>query len=302
MGDSVAEYEVTHLTRYTYSEKVSHCHNIGYLIPQSDARQTCSAQSIAISPRPQIRAEHDDYFGNRFCYFSVEEAHRELEVVSKTRISTQPAQARDWQQSPVWEDVARTVKNPPDAEALLAVEYTLPSAFVPFPEELRELSTKIFAPQRPVLDACFELTRLIYTDFQYAQKATTILTPLTEIYRTRKGVCQDFAHLCIAVLRMTGLAARYVSGYIETFPPAGKPKLRGSDASHAWFSVFVPGMTADGRGQWFDFDPTNGKAISEEFITTARGRDFGDVSPLKGILFGGGKHQLKVEVDVHRLT
>jgi transglutaminase-like putative cysteine protease len=146
------------------------------------------------------------------------------------------------------------------------------------------------------------LATYIYREFKYAQKATTILTPLAEVYEKRTGVCQDFAHLSVAALRSLGLAAQYVSGYIETFPPAGKEKLRGSDACHAWFSIYVPGESGGPAGAWFDFDPTNGKAITEEFIVTARGRDFGDVSPLKGILFGGGKHVLTVEVDVHRLT
>lgn len=297
----MAEYLVTHLTRYTYSEKVSHCHNIGHLLPQSDARQSCSATEIRVSPRPQIFNERSDYFGNRFCYFSVEDPHSELEVLSKTRVSTTPVAFYDYLQSPAWESVAALLQRPEMAELILANEFTQASPFIPLSAELGEYARTVFLPNRPILDACFALAQKIRADFMYDQKATNILTPLSEVLKNRKGVCQDFAHLCIAALRSIGLAAGYVSGYIETFPPAGQPKLRGSDASHAWFSVFVPGIAPDGSGAWFDFDPTNGKAISEEFIVTARGRDFGDVSPLKGILFGGGKHILKVEVDVARI-
>ena len=298
----MADYLVTHLTRYTYSEKVSHCHNIGYLMPQSDGRQTCSGTEITVQPRPQIFNERSDYFGNRFCYFSVEDPHSELEVLSKTRVSTASVPFTDWMLTPAWETVAAALQKPATADLIVASEFTQPSPFIPLSAELAAYARSVFSPGRPIVDACYALARQIQSDFKYDQKATNILTPLAEVLKTRKGVCQDFAHLCISALRSIGLAAGYVSGYIETFPPAGQPKLKGSDASHAWFSVFVPGMAADGSGAWFDFDPTNGKAISEEFIVTARGRDFGDVSPLKGILFGGGKHVLKVEVDVARLT
>ncbi len=297
----MADYLVTHLTRYTYSEKVSHCHNIGYLMPQSDGRQSCSGTEITVHPHPQIFNERSDYFANRFCYFSVEDPHSELEVVSKTRVSTTTVAFTDWTQTPAWEGVAASLKNPATADLIVASEFTQPSPFIPLSAELGAYARHVFSPGRPILDACYALARQIHMDFQYDQKATNILTPLAEVLKSRKGVCQDFAHLCIAAMRSIGLAASYVSGYIETFPPEGKPKLRGSDASHAWFAVFVPGIAPDGRGAWFGFDPTNGKAISEEFIVTARGRDFGDVSPLKGILFGGGKHVLKVEVDVTRI-
>lgn len=295
----MAEYEVTHKTRYRYTERVNHCHNIGYLAPQSDSRQTCVDTRVTVSPQPTILKEHKDYFGNRFYYFSVEEPHDELEVVGQTRITTQPANTQvDWELSPAWETVVQTLRNPQNEDDIRAQEFTLASQFVPLSENFAALAGKCFTPGKPVMRAALDLAIYIYREFKYAQKTTTILTPLTEVYEKRTGVCQDFAHLCVAALRSIGLAAQYVSGYIETFPAAGKAKLRGSDASHAWFSVYIPGN----KVAWFDFDPTNGKAIGEEFIVTARGRDFGDVSPLKGILFGGGKHVLTVEVDVHRVA
>lgn len=292
----MADYEVTHTTVYSYSEKVSHCQNIAYLLPQSDSRQSCDKTEISISPSPAVSADHTDYFGNRFRYFSVEQPHRQLSVTARTRIRTQDCSRSDWENSSPWETVAQTVGNPTAATDIAAAEYLLPSPFVSLSAAFGQYAAESFTPGRPVLAAALEFAERIRRDFRYEQKSTTILTPLSEVFQHRRGVCQDFAHLAIAALRWLGIPARYVSGYIETYPPAGKPKMRGSDASHAWISVYA------GEAGWFDFDPTNGKAITEEFIVTARGRDFGDVSPLKGILFGGGKHTLKVEVDVHRVT
>ena len=291
----MAEYEVTHTTLYNYSEKVGHCQNIAYLTPQSDNRQTCKSSAVFVNPLPTILNQHQDYFGNRYYYFSVEDAHKSLEVIGKTHVVTAPLTPVENVFSPPWETAVAALKDAQSEPDIRAREFVLPSPFVPVSDLFAAFAQETFTPQKPVLTAALELTRRIYSEFKYQQKSTNILTPLTEVYQKRTGVCQDFAHLCIAALRSIGLAAKYTSGYIETFPPKDKPKLRGSDASHAWFAVYVPGHG------WFDFDPTNGKAISEEFIVTARGRDFGDVSPLKGILFGGGKHTLKVEVDVHRI-
>jgi transglutaminase-like putative cysteine protease len=293
----MAEYEITHTTEYNYSENVSHCQNIAYLLPQSDARQTCEKTEITISPQPATSAHHTDYYGNHFLYFAVEQPHRQLSVTAKTRIRTcAPCESNEENSLP-WDILAQNLRNPTEAFDIAAVEYLLPSPFVPLSEAFAEYAAASFSPNRPVvLAAALDLVQRIRKDFKYEQKSTTILTPLTEVFRLRRGVCQDFAHLAIAALRSIGIPARYVSGYIETYPPAGKPKLRGSDASHAWISVYA------GNGCWYDYDPTNGKAITEEFIVTAHGRDFGDVSPLKGILFGDGKHSLKVAVDVHRIA
>ncbi len=295
-GCSMAEYEVTHTTVYTYSEQVSHCHNIAYLLPQSDQRQHCEKTEITISPQPAFSADHRDYFGNRFRYFAVEQPHTQLAVSAKIRIRTQNHLNEAGEHSLPWDVLRETLRNPTAAADIAAAEYLLPSPFVALSAAFGEYAAQSFTPGRPVLAAALDFTKRIRADFKYDQKSTTILTPLADVFRLRRGVCQDFAHLAISALRTIGIPARYVSGYIETYPPAGKPKLRGSDASHAWISVYA------GTGSWFDFDPTNGKAITEEFIVTARGRDFGDVSPLKGILFGGGKHTLRVAVDVHRLA
>lgn len=294
----MAEYEVTHTTRYSYSERVSHCHNIGYLTPQSDARQVCQDTQIIVNPYPTSLFQHSDYFGNRFYYFSIEAPHEALEVVGKTRVTTHSIVENNFSASPSWELVRNDLVRPEKEFDILAAEYTLASPFVKILPDLADYARQSFTKHRPILEAAFDLTQRIHRDFKYDVKSTTILTPLLQVFQKRKGVCQDFAHLAISALRSLGLAARYVSGYIETLPAPGKEKLRGSDASHAWFAVYVPGEF----GGWYDFDPTNGKAITEQFIVTARGRDFGDVSPLKGILFGGGKNVLKVEVDVHRVS
>jgi len=293
----MADYIVTHTTRYKYDERVSHCHNIGYLMPQTDERQKCSTPEVRISPAPASYREHSDYFGNRFCYFSIEEPHDALEVTGKTRVTTQSIPLMN--NGTEWERVRQLAAGSINPVHIAALEFTSASRYVTLRSEFAEYAKQSFTPNRFILDAALDLTQRIHRDFKYEQKSTTILTPLTTVFEKKKGVCQDFAHFSVAALRSLGLAARYVSGYIETLPPVGKEKLKGSDASHAWFSVFVP---SDMGGAWYDFDPTNGKAITEEFIVTARGRDFGDVSPLKGILFGGGKNTLKVEVDVQRVT
>ncbi|MCS6972080.1 MAG: transglutaminase family protein [Leptospiraceae bacterium] len=292
----MAEYCVTHTTLYSYSEEVSHCQNIAYLLPQSDDRQECGRTEFTIVPPPAVLAEHVDYFGNRYLYFAIEEPHHRLQVTARTHVKTGNATQPDLAQTPPWDDLVVALRTPTRSADIAAAEFIYSSPFVPLAAEFAEYARPSFAPGRAVAEAAFDFIRRIHRDFRYAQKTTTILTPLVEVFRKRQGVCQDFAHFAIAALRSLGLAARYVSGYIETYPPPGKAKLRGSDASHAWISVYI------GDGVWLDFDPTNGKVITEEFIVTARGRDFGDVSPLKGILFGGGKHTLKVEVDVARLT
>lgn len=292
----MAEYQVTHTTHYRYTEKVSHCQNIAYLLPQSDDRQQCRQTSVEILPQPTAIAEHTDYFGNRFCYFSVENPHDELSVTAKTQITTNTSAFGSWQNAAPWEAIVAALRNPRSEHDIRAAEFTLASPFVSLSPDFAAYAAESFSPGRSVPEAALDLTHRIRADFRYEQKSTSILTPLSEVFHRRRGVCQDFAHFAIAALRSLGLSARYVSGYLETYPPPGKPKLRGSDASHAWFAIYA------GELGWFDFDPTNGKPISDEFIVTARGRDFGDVSPLKGILFGGGKHTLRVEVDVHRIS
>jgi len=197
--------------------------------------------------------------------------------------------------SPPWEAVRERVAADTTTPGLEARDFVLPSAFVPPDDAVWDYARASFPPGRPLLEAVRDLTRRIHQEFRYDPGFTTIVTPLAEVLAHRRGVCQDFAHLQIACLRSLGLPARYVSGYLETLPPPGKAKLQGADASHAWVSVYDP------EQGWTDFDPTNDQLVGEQHITTAWGRDYGDVTPLKGIIFGGGEHTLEVAVDVERL-
>lgn len=292
-------YRVRHLTRYRYERPVSQCHNRAHLLPRDTAQQWCLDSAILVSPAPDFATERRDYFGNRLYLFAVETPHTELaiEVVSRIEIrddgSAEPAldfglscaQARDR----LWHEVAE--------EHLLAREFLLDSPMIRVGETLRDYGAPSFADGRPLLSAVRELTGRIYREFVYDPDFTTVATPLDEVLESRRGVCQDFAHLAIGCLRSLGFPARYVSGYVETQPAPGQPKLAGADASHAWFSVYVPDEG------WVDFDPTNDNMPGSQHVTTAWGRDYSDVTPLRGILFDGGDCQeMTVAVDVERVS
>jgi transglutaminase-like putative cysteine protease len=246
---------------------------------------------------PAVFYEIADFFGNEAHYFSVQQYHEELSVEVKSRVevlSKKVIQLELYIDTP-WEDVHQMLME--FHEELVGVyHFKYDSQHVVVDDEIREYAAKSFTPNRPLLEACNELTRRIFTDFKFVSGYTTISTPLREIMKNRKGVCQDFAHLAIACVRSQGLAARYVSGYLETLPPPGKEKLVGTDASHAWFSVYLPGHG------WHDFDPTNNMIPSEQHITLAWGRDYSDVTPMKGVIFSGGGHALSVSVDVKRIA
>ena len=286
------EYRVKHKTVYTYEELVSHSLNIAYMYPLSTPYQECHRTFIDVNPKPSYSSFRRDYFGNHLFFFSIEDNHQILEVsVESTVKTTQPEYGR-FSRSCSWEETIRRVQNSETSNDLAALEFTLPSQFIPIDEEFSLYALESFPPGRPVLEGVFDFTMRIYKDFKFEPAATTISTPLKEVFKNKKGVCQDFTHFAISALRSLKIPARYVSGYIETHPPPGKPKLQGSDATHAWLSVYCPDQG------WVDFEPTNGKVMTDEYIVMAIGRDYSDVPPLKGVLFGGGKHKLKVAVDV----
>ena len=259
-----------------------------------EARQTqsCGEFTLEISPAPTLRKSRTDYFGNELCLFSIQEVHHRLEITSRSQVSSTAGTKLGSAESPVWTDVARLFSDPVSPEVVEPYEFVFDSPHVRASFELAEYARECFAPQTPLLVGALELTRRIFGDFKYDPKATTVATPLEEVWKKRRGVCQDFAHLGIACLRSLGLPARYVSGYLRTRPPEGQPRLVGADASHAWFSIFCPNQG------WIDFDPTNNVQTTEDHITVAYGRDFGDVSPVAGIITGGGQHEVKVSVDV----
>jgi len=290
------KYRVIHKTSYGYSQAVPLCHNEACLLPRNTEIQTCLHGQLWITPMPTRLEERTDFFGNRSHYFALHVPHKNLTVtaisdieISHSGIIPLPAN------SPPWEQVRAEVQHDNSPAGLEARGFCLSSPYVEATPEMLEYAQASFTPNRPVLDAVRDLTRRIFTDFTYDPNFTTIVTPLAEVLAHKRGVCQDCAHLQIACLRALGLPARYVSGYLETQPPPDKPKLRGADASHAWLAAYVPGEG------WTDFDPTNNQIPTLQHITTAWGRDYGDVTPLKGIIFGGGEHTLAVSVDVERL-
>jgi transglutaminase-like putative cysteine protease len=285
-------FDLTHKTTYEYSEAVTNSQHAARMEPKSLAWQHRGECRLEIKPEPTLRKLRTDYFGNRVCFFSIQEVHQQLEVTARTRVTvtatTPPVPAL----SPPWEKVAAMFSDPVSPEVLEPYQFVFNSPLLRTSPELADYGRPSFAAGVPLLVGALDLMSRIHKDFKYDPTATTVATPLGEVMEQRCGVCQDFAHIAIAVLRSLGMPARYVSGYLRTHAPPGKEKLIGADATHAWFSVYCPSVG------WVDLDPTNNVAPGEEHITVAYGRDFQDVSPLHGILTGGGQHVVKVGVDV----
>jgi transglutaminase-like putative cysteine protease len=284
-----ATYEVVHTTKYEYSEAVSVSHHLARVKPREFPGQECLAHEVQIDPAPAVVRSHRDYFGNTVTFFIVERAHSELTVRATSTVKVisrpQPAPAS----TPAWEEARHF-----DALPLDALECLFDSASIAASDAIAGYAHPSFAPGRPLLEAVQDLMRRIHTDFTFDPKATTVTTPLRDVLSLRRGVCQDFARLAIACLRSFGVAARYVSGYLETLPPPGAPRLAGVDASHAWLAVYCPGLG------WVDADPTNNMFPTTTHVTLAWGRDYADVSPVRGVILGGGQHSLQVNVDVLR--
>lgn len=288
-------YRVQHVTRYLYGNPVSLCHNIAHLKPRDMPGQRVLSSQLLISPWPAVSSDHMDIFGNRVSYFSIQQSHATLEVGITSELELEPPPLPDLAASPPWELVTEQVREGQAPGCMEAHLFSLPSNYVPEVPEAVELARAHFTAGRPVLEGARGLMGHIFHEFEYDPHFSTVATPVSEVIEHRRGVCQDFAHLALAGLRGLGIAARYVSGYLETLPPPGQNKLKGADASHAWFSVFVPGQG------WVDFDPTNDQIPREQYLTTAIGRDFQDVTPLRGVFYGGGDHGLEVAVDVDRI-
>jgi transglutaminase-like putative cysteine protease len=286
------KYQVRHLTDYTYADPVSLSHHLVHLSPRADNGQMTGKRELNITPSPAFRRERIDTFGNRVTYFSIEEPHKRLSVEALCEVEVPPAEFPPLLFPAPWESVRDQLKQARRADSVEAFAYTFDSPHVRISRALAAYAEPAFRPGRPFLDAVMELTRRIHDDFVYDPRATTIATPLSEVLEARRGVCQDFAHLQIGCLRSLGLPCRYVSGYLLTRPPPGRPRMVGADASHAWISVHLPDFG------WVDFDPTNGLMPGEQHVTLACGRDFADVTPVRGVILGGGPHELVVEVDV----
>ncbi len=292
-------YRITHSTSYEYNENVSLSYNEARLMPRNCANQQVISSTLNIEPYANDFRTRLDFFGNQVAYFSVQQAHQVFTVtaVSEVLLLGNPAQL-DFYHKISWENVRSILSgqhlsaiNLSD-ELIDARQYTLNSPLIETTPQLAEYALPSFTEGRSITDTVNDLMQRIYQDFTFDAEFTTLATPLATVLEHRRGVCQDFAHLAIGCLRSHGLAARYVSGYIETLPAPGKAKTIGADASHAWFSVYVP------EQGWLDFDPTNNVVPSNQHITLGWGRDYNDVTPLKGVIFGGQNHELEVSVDV----
>lgn len=285
-------YRVVHVTEYAYTDPVATSHHLLHLAPRDTERQVCRSDQLSITPAPTSQAERLDHFGNRATYFEVQEPHRQLTVESRRDVELLPLPAPPARGGPPWETVRDLVRQPSSAALLEACEMTYPSPFVRVSDDVLAFAAPSFPRGRPLLDAVAHLTHRIHEDLAYDPEATNVSTPVDEVLRLRRGVCQDFTHLEIACLRALGLPARYVSGYLVTVPLPGKPRLIGADASHAWLAVYWPDVG------WVPADPTNDVVPDQRHITVAWGRDFGDVTPMSGVIVGGSRHDLRVSVDV----
>lgn len=286
------KYRVTHTTKYAYSEPVPVCHNEVCLTPRDDVWQKCGSHHLLIEPKPADMNSRVDYFGNRLNSFSMLEAHRGLTISATTEIEVRENALPNAAATSPWEAVRDLLPAVRSAVGLANFQYVFDSPRVKSSSSLRDYASISFNAKRPILEAVLDLTARIYREFEYAPKTTTVNTSIDEVLANRKGVCQDFAHVEIACLRSLGLAARYVSGYLRTIPPPGKPRMVGADASHAWIAVYC------GDAGWIDVDPTNNVLSNTDHITLAWGRDYDDVCPVRGVLVGGGQHTMNVSVDV----
>jgi transglutaminase-like putative cysteine protease len=280
----------THTTRYLYSEVVSTCHSEAHLTPRPCPGQIVLDHSLSIEPAPDFSASRGDYFGNLVTMFSISQPHRELTITSRCAVDLTPAGTPGLQLSPPWEEVREQVRRRAAPDDFEASQFVFNSPLVTLGEPFASYAAPSFEAGRPILDAANDLSRRIFEQFKYDQRATTVATPVDEVLKSRHGVCQDFAHLMIACLRSLELPARYVSGYLLN--DAG---LTGADASHAWVSVWCP------LHGWQGFDPTNNTMPGARHMTLAWGRDYSDVTPVKGVALGGGGQVIGVSVDVSRI-
>jgi transglutaminase-like putative cysteine protease len=285
------KYTVVHETLYSYESPVVLSQQLLHLTPRALAYQQLEQHRIEIQPAPAETTTRDDYFGNPVTQIMLAAPHASLTVRAQSQVNVMPRSAPGTTGS--WEQMRDRLHNANGSEALLeSTQFLFESPHVEFFRELAAYSEPSFGKGRDLLAAALDLTRRIHADFRFDPKATSVATPLREVLAKRRGVCQDFAHFMTGCLRALGIAARYVSGYIVTSPPPGKPRLVGADASHAWVSVYC------GPAGWIDLDPTNDCLVGDEHITLAWGRDFSDVTPMRGVILGGGEQELEVRVTV----
>ncbi|HTD49198.1 MAG TPA: transglutaminase family protein [Acidimicrobiia bacterium] len=286
-------YRVSHRTEYRYESVVTASYGELYVLPRDAPGQDCRSSSVRIEPVPHDYRERTDFFGNRTAYFAVLEPHTRLTVTAESVVDVNRPAAMPLPVDQAWEAIRDRLHLDPADDAFDARGFVLPSPKVAVSPDVVAYAAESFPPGRTLTEALVDLTSRVHHDFTYEPGSTSVRTTLTELLECRKGVCQDFAHLAVGCLRSVGLAGRYVSGYLETVPPAGHARLVGVDVSHAWASVFVP------DAGWVDLDPTNNRFVSDRYVTNAFGRDYGDVAPLKGVIYTESTHnELEVSVDV----
>ena len=285
-------YTVVHNTTYDYENPVLHGHHLAHLKPRATPNQYVAHHELSVSPEPSSSQALIDYFGNNTHQFEVLSPHDRLEVISRTELEVVAPLSHTEAPRIAWDQFAEQIRT--DTSLIAVQEFCFDSPLVRAHSSLREYAHSTFAPGRDLKDAVVEFNARINTEFKYETASTDISTPLATVLREKRGVCQDFAHVAVGCLRSLGLPARYISGYLETAPPPGKERLVGADASHAWAATYLPGFG------WLDFDPTNNVLPSDRHVTVGWGRDFSDVSPLKGVVLAGGAHRVSVGVDVER--
>jgi transglutaminase-like putative cysteine protease len=282
-------YDITHVTEVDYEEKVSVSHHVARLTPRRTDRQRPIEHAWRFTPAPAVLREHEDIYGNPVAFFAMEGPHRHLSVTSRAAVEvTAPPPLPPG--SPAWE----TVRDGIDALPIEVYDFVVDSPLAAACPAYASYAAGSFPAGRSLVEGLVDLTHRLHRDLEFAPGETTVATPVADVFRERRGVCQDFAHLQIACLRSLGLPARYVSGYLETSPPADEPRLVGADASHAWVALYVPGTG------WLDADPTNDRVPVDRHVTLAWGRDYADVSPLRGVILGGGEQRTRVSVDIAR--
>ncbi len=293
---------VEHETLYHYAQPVEMAQHIACLRPLLDAGQTLELFEMNVSPTPAQHTIRRDAFGNSRAYFALNAAHSKLAVVARSHVRVvHRYEGLKASQGQTCREVRERLTYRSGAPFESASEFSYASPFVPMQQELRAYAAKSLRDDRPLAEAVIELMMRIHADFKYAPASTDISTPILSVFERRQGVCQDFAHLMLGCLRVCGLAGRYVSGYLLTLPPPGQAPLVGADASHAWLSVWCPGSGLERAQDWLDVDPTNGCVPATHHVRVAHGRDFGDVTPLRGVIRGGRDHTLMVRVTTRLL-
>lgn len=289
-------FDISHRTHYRYTSSVVQSQHLLHMSPRQVPKQVVRNHSLLIEPAPAYRVDGIDAFGNPMVTLEIEVPHKELILHSRSTVETLGHGKLEISKTTAWDQLDASLNLNAHERDVDVLQFRCASRLTPTTLDIFDYARQSLKSGRPVLEAAMDLTLRMYDDFTFDPHATDISTPVWKVFRERRGVCQDFAHVALACFRAAGVPARYVSGYLHTHPPAGQPKLQGADATHAWVSVWSP------EYGWIDFDPTNGMSPNEEHVTVAYGRDYDDVSPIVGVLRGGGEHTVSVAVDVAAIS